>query len=87
MSDSLMCTVKRSSDKKQVGEKITLMGLTTTQPKAKFEIGVTSPLQKIFEFDYILIMLLSLRHQEIESDLTLQPDLHSSSVSVRPAVG
>ena len=58
MSDNLMCTVKRSSDKKQVGEKITLMGLTTTQPKAKFEIGVTSPLQKIFESDSILTIQL-----------------------------
>ncbi len=58
MADNLMCTIKDSSDKKEVGKKITLMGLTTTQPKAKFESGTTSPLQKVFESESTLTLLL-----------------------------
>jgi hypothetical protein len=33
--------------------------------------------KKIFEFDYILIMLPFLRHQEIASDQSAQPDWRS----------
>jgi hypothetical protein len=58
MADNLMCNVKDSSDKKEIGKKINLMGLTTTQPKAKFESGVTSPLQKVFESESTLTVLL-----------------------------
>ena len=58
MADNLMCTIKDSSDKTEIGKKITLMGLTTTQPKAKFENGVTSPLQKVFESESTLTVLL-----------------------------
>ena len=58
MADNLMCTIKHSSDKKEIGKKIALMGLTTTQPKAKFESGVTSPLQKVFESESTLTVLL-----------------------------
>ena len=58
MADNLMCTIKDSSDKKEIGKKITLMGLTTTQPKAKFESGTTSPLQKVFESESTLTLLL-----------------------------
>ena len=58
MADNLMCTIKDSSDKKEIREKFTLMGLTTTQPKAKFENGVTSPLQKVFESESTLTVLL-----------------------------
>jgi len=43
MADNLMCTIKHSSDKKEIGKKIALMGLTTTQPKAKFESGTMQP--------------------------------------------
>lgn len=58
MVDNLMCTIKNSSDKKEIGKKITLMGLRTTQPKAKFESGVTSPLEKVFESESTLTVLL-----------------------------
>jgi len=58
MADNLMCTIKDSSDKKEIGKKITLMGLTTTQPKAKFESGTTSPLQKVFESESTLTVLI-----------------------------
>jgi len=57
MADNLMCTIKDSSDKKEIGKKITVMGLTTTQPKAKFESGFTSPLQRVFESESTLITL------------------------------
>lgn len=58
MANNLMCIIKDSSDKKDVGKKITLMRLTTTQPEAKFESGVTSPLQKAFESELTLTVLL-----------------------------
>lgn len=58
MADNLMCTTKDSSDKKEIGKRITLIGLTTTQPKAKFESGNTSPLQKVFESESTLTVLL-----------------------------
>ena len=58
MADNLMCTVKESSDKKEIGIKIILIGLTTTQPKAKHESGTTSPLQKVFETESTLTCLL-----------------------------
>lgn len=58
MVDNLMCTIKDSSDKKEIGEKITLMGLSTTQSKAKYESGVTSPLQKVFESASTLTVLI-----------------------------
>lgn len=58
MTDNLICTIKDSSDKKEIGKKITLIGLTTKQPKAKFENGVTSPLQKVYESDATLTCLL-----------------------------
>jgi len=58
MADNLMCTIKDSSDKKEIGKKIALMGLTTTQTKAKFESGVISPLQKVFESESTLTVLL-----------------------------
>jgi len=58
MADNLMCTIKDSSDKKEIGKKITLMGLTGTQPKAKFESGTTSPLQKVFESESTLTVLI-----------------------------
>jgi len=58
MADNLMCTITDSSDKKEIGRKITLMGLTTTQPKAKYESGVTSPLKKVFESESALTVLI-----------------------------
>ena len=58
MTDNLMCTIKDSSDKKEMGKKITLMGLTTTEPKAKFESGTTSPLHKVFESESTLTVQL-----------------------------
>jgi hypothetical protein len=58
MADNLMCTIKVSSDNKEVGKKIALIGITTTQPKAKFKSGLTSPLQKVFESETTLTCLL-----------------------------
>jgi hypothetical protein len=58
MEDNLICTIKDSSNKKEIGKTITLIGLATTQPKAKFESGVTSPLQKVFESESTLTVLL-----------------------------
>jgi len=49
MADNLMCTAKAASDSKDIGQRITLIGLTTTRPKVKYESGVTSPMQKVFE--------------------------------------
>ncbi len=49
MSNNLMCTVVAASDQKGIGNKITLMGLTTDKPKVKYESGTTSPMQKVFE--------------------------------------
>jgi hypothetical protein len=53
-----MCTIRNSSDNKDIGKKIILIGLTTSQPKAKFESGLTSPLQRVFESELSLTVLL-----------------------------
>jgi len=49
MTDNLMCIAKAASDSKEIGKRITLIGLTTTHPKVKYESGLTSPMQKVFE--------------------------------------
>jgi len=58
MTDTLMCTVMNSSDREEIGERITLMGLTTKYPSAKHESGVTSPMKKVFESESTLTIQL-----------------------------
>jgi hypothetical protein len=58
MAENLLLTVKDSSDSKEIGKKITLIGLTTNHPKAKVESGSVSPLQKVFESESTLTFLL-----------------------------
>ena len=58
MSDNLICTINTSSDKAEIGNRIALIGLSTPKPKVKFENGVTSPMQKVFESEKTLTILL-----------------------------
>jgi len=58
MSNNLICTIVAASDQKEVGKKVVLIGLTTAQPKVKYESGVTSPMQKVFESESTLTIQL-----------------------------
>ena len=50
MSDNLSCTVKRSSDKKEIGAVLSLLGLRTDNPKLlSNSSGGTFPLTKLHE--------------------------------------
>ena len=52
MSDNLSCTVKRSSDRRQVETVLALLGLETDNPKfLSNDTGGTSPLTKLHEDD------------------------------------
>jgi len=58
MADNLMGTILKSSDVKEVGKKVTFVGLHSSTPKVVFETGMTSPLQKIHEDNHSLTLLL-----------------------------
>jgi len=58
MADNLMGTILKSSDVKEVGKKVTFVGLHSSTPKVVFETGMTSPLQKIHEDNDSLTLLL-----------------------------
>ena len=49
MTDNLMCTIRDSSEKNEIGEKIALIGLSTMRPQAKYESGTTYQMKKVFE--------------------------------------
>lgn len=56
MSKNLVGSVVKSSDKKEIGKKISFINLHTESPGVLFESGGTSPMQKIFEDDKILVI-------------------------------
>lgn len=58
MSDNLMGTLIKSSSHDQIGDKVTFVGLNSNQPKVVFESGTTSPLQKIYESERTLTLIL-----------------------------
>jgi hypothetical protein len=58
MSDNLMGTVLKASDRSEVGKRITFVGLLTDTPQVVFESGVTSPLKKVFEESESMTLLL-----------------------------
>lgn len=52
MSDNLTCSIKKSSDKKEIGSVISFIGLKSDNPKMlSGSTGGTSPLTKLFESD------------------------------------
>lgn len=58
MSDNLMGTILQSSDRNEIGKKVSFIGLKSDQPKALFESGVTSPLKKVFESEETISLIL-----------------------------
>jgi hypothetical protein len=58
MSDNLMGTLVKSSSRDEVGDKVTFVGLKSNKPKVVFENGGTSPLQKVFESESTLTVIL-----------------------------
>lgn len=58
MSDNLMGTIAKSSSRKEIGGKVTFVGLKSRNPKVIFESGMTSPLQKIYETESTLTAML-----------------------------
>jgi hypothetical protein len=58
MSDNLMGTVSASSDPKEVGKKITFVGLESSSPKVVFESGITSPLVIVHNDVQVMTLML-----------------------------
>ncbi|NOT34856.1 MAG: hypothetical protein HOP12_11895 [Candidatus Eisenbacteria bacterium] len=58
MSDKLMGTVVRSSDRAEIGDKLAFVGLLSNDPSVLFESGMTSPLQKVNEDARSMTLLL-----------------------------
>ncbi len=58
ISNNLMGTILQSSDRKEIGQKISFIDLNTNDPKVLYESGVTSPMQKMFESEYTLTLQL-----------------------------
>lgn len=58
MSDNLMGTLIKSSNRTEVGSKVTFVGLKSNKPKVVFENGTTSPLQNVFENESTLTAIL-----------------------------
>lgn len=61
MDNDLACTILYSTDRSDIGKKISLLDLKTDQTRALFEhkeYAGTSPLKKIFEDDDIVVLQL-----------------------------
>jgi hypothetical protein len=59
MAENLVGTIAKSSDHGNVGQHITFVGLHSTTPKVVFEnTGGTSPVQRVFEDDTTLTLVL-----------------------------
>ncbi|HEX9757477.1 MAG TPA: hypothetical protein VGB26_06705 [Nitrospiria bacterium] len=58
MADNLMCEIVAGSNRNEIGNNITLMGLLSDQPKVKYESGTTSPMEKVFESESTLTIQL-----------------------------
>lgn len=58
MGDNLMGTLVKSSSRDEVGDRVTFVGLKSNKPKVVFETGGTSPLQKVFESESTLTVIL-----------------------------
>ncbi len=57
MSDNLSCSIRKSSDKKEIGSVISFIGLNSDNPKMlSGSTGGTSPLIKLFESDDTLTL-------------------------------
>lgn len=58
MTDNLMGTILQSSDRKEIGRKVSFIGLNSDQPKVLFESSVTFPLKKVFESEKTVSLVL-----------------------------
>jgi hypothetical protein len=58
MADNLMCIIEKSSEEKEIGNRISLIGLLTDGPKVLYGSGVTSPMVKVFESSKTLTIQL-----------------------------
>src|SRR5687768_8819978 len=58
MADDLVGTILKSTNRAEVGNRITFVGLRTRNPKVIFENGATSPLRKVHETDNVLSAVL-----------------------------
>lgn len=55
---NLLCTIEKSSLDSEVGGEFFLAGLKSVSPRAKFESGNISPLEKVFDSKETLTLLL-----------------------------
>ena len=56
MSNDLLCIVKKSSDKKNIGIVLSLLDLTTDNPRMLSNNGASSPMTKFFEAEDTLVL-------------------------------
>lgn len=59
MSDKLMGTVLQSSEKEGIGKNLTFFGLNTDKPNVLLSNGITYPLEKRFENERTLTLILA----------------------------
>lgn len=58
MANNLMGIIEWSSDKSKIGEKFAFIDLLSEKPKVLYESGVTSSMNKVFESEKTLTILL-----------------------------
>lgn len=58
MANNLPCVIRKSSDKKSIGDRISLLGLESDNPRVLFDSGVDSPMNKLFESNELLVIQL-----------------------------
>lgn len=51
MMNNLIGTIQQSSDKKEIGKKVSFIDLNSTMPEVLLESGMTTPLQIIYNTD------------------------------------
>lgn len=57
-SDNMMGTILQSSEKREIGKKISFISVSGENPTVLFESGQSTPVQKVFESDETLTLLL-----------------------------
>lgn len=55
---NIMGTIVRASNPSEIGKKVTFVGLNSSAPKVVFESGVTSPLQRLYEDEQTITLVL-----------------------------
>ncbi len=58
MDDNLSCEILTSSKRDEIGRKVSLINLNTSNPKVLFEDGFSSPLKISFETERMLVLQL-----------------------------